>query len=698
MEEALQLAGENRLELELVLDHYRFQHKQKYEAASFLIANMPYHKSKQQVKLPEAYDDFFAFLDSTYRYMFDGMTSDSILKITPKIYDSVRREIGYAFQKMEKPAFTENSVSDIKLISSDFLIEHIDHAFLTWEESPLLVNMSFEDFKEFVLPYRTTNEELMTTRPALKKQWNSILIHDGLDDIRKPLNRYKAFIGKCRWLNKYTKPESHAAMHDLIFPKFSMNCHSLTNWSVNILRSCGIPVVYEYTPQWRDRNSRHFWGVSPDSSGTWQPYTTPDNNLRENLESDIIQASKVYRRTFGVNKNTPYFLASSSEFVPKELSSPLLIDQTWRYHKTITLRMPFPKNEENKVAYLCLFQGEELYPVAWGKIDKQKQEAVFEQVPLNTVFVPVYYIEEESCIIFSSPFVIRDRSTINAFTEPLTKNKQEKTYEFVLGQENDFEQTGKKDDDLKLEYIKLSPLTQSHEEMTVTRKYPEKLHLKQMQKGLKNSYFVGIEGKRKDTLAFLDNAPIPYWQEVALGNHKPYRYYRFYTHDGGPIHMAEMEFLGNATVGVRYKEPSPLPIFSPQDTNRTDQRKLYHIIGEPQAIGSYPHYVYDGDIATVGGTSRTGIDFGRPVVITHVRFVPRTADNGIVPDDEYRLYYFDGRDWRAHETKKAKFNFISFKNVPSGTVYWLRNISNGREELPFLYENGQQKFIHAIDQ
>src|SRR5690606_40058646 len=79
VEEALQLAGENRLELELVLDHYRFQHKQKYEAASFLIANMPYHKSKQQVKLPEAYDDFFAFLDRSEEHTSELQSRENLV-------------------------------------------------------------------------------------------------------------------------------------------------------------------------------------------------------------------------------------------------------------------------------------------------------------------------------------------------------------------------------------------------------------------------------------------------------------------------------------------------------------------------------------------------------------------------------------------------------------------------------------------
>lgn len=41
----------------------------------------------------------------------------------------------------------------------------------------------------------------------------------------------------------------------------------MTNWSCNVLRACGIPTIYEFTPKWTDRDNRHFWCVSPDSIG-----------------------------------------------------------------------------------------------------------------------------------------------------------------------------------------------------------------------------------------------------------------------------------------------------------------------------------------------------------------------------------------------------------------------------------------------
>ena len=53
VERALKLAGDNRAELEKVLEHYRKrpEDKLKLKAAYFLIANMPYHYTVNDARL-----------------------------------------------------------------------------------------------------------------------------------------------------------------------------------------------------------------------------------------------------------------------------------------------------------------------------------------------------------------------------------------------------------------------------------------------------------------------------------------------------------------------------------------------------------------------------------------------------------------------------------------------------------------------
>ena len=57
LREALKAAGENRTELEMVLEHYRTEDIDplKYEAAKYLIANMPAHYSYRDTSAINSY-------------------------------------------------------------------------------------------------------------------------------------------------------------------------------------------------------------------------------------------------------------------------------------------------------------------------------------------------------------------------------------------------------------------------------------------------------------------------------------------------------------------------------------------------------------------------------------------------------------------------------------------------------------------
>nr|WP_297167091.1 discoidin domain-containing protein [uncultured Dysgonomonas sp.] len=694
---ALELAGENRSELEKVLYHYKQTNKKKYEAACFLISNMQYHRSKHTITLDSAYYSFFYRTDFLYNEIFQHYKTSDILSFKSIEYDDLRKGKENEFSNIPLPEVEENTQTDLQLVKSGFLIDNIERAFEVWENSPLLKDMPFDDFKEFILPYRTTNEELLLTRSDLQKMWVNRLGIDGFSNITLPLERYKAYVEKCRWLNYYTRPEKHIALFDLFLPKFKMDCHNMTNWSCNILRACGIPAVYEYTPQWKERSSRHFWCTSPDSTGILQPYTAPDNNVREDWQSDIKYAGKVYRKTFAANKRSPFFLAEGSEYIPDELSSPLLLDQTFRYHQTITLRLPFNENTKNNLAYLCMFKEGELNPVGWGIINQKTKEVIFEQVPLNTVFIPVYY-DDQTIVNLGEPFMVYSSGITAGISMPLTSNHQEQTFDFKVN-DGELKQTNNKTNLLQgLKFISIHPNQEILEEMILLRKFPEKRRLKELQQRLIGAFFTGSneEEENFDTLFILQTPPVPYLQEIILNNSKAYRYYRFFTADKSPVNIAHMEFLGLHSKYLKCTKPTPLPITSVQSISQreTNSNLLWRINGIPLRTGSKPESAFDGNFETFVGSSTIGMDFGKPVLITHVRFIPRNANNTITVGDTYRLNYHDGKNWKEHSTQMAQYNYLNFKNVPSNTLYWLQNLDKGKEELPFFYKEGQQYFMN----
>ena len=73
MEQALLLAGENRGEMEKVLNHYA-HHPDKLEAAKFLIRNMP----GKYALTGKVVDEFHHFIDSMYQIEQEAYDEESI--------------------------------------------------------------------------------------------------------------------------------------------------------------------------------------------------------------------------------------------------------------------------------------------------------------------------------------------------------------------------------------------------------------------------------------------------------------------------------------------------------------------------------------------------------------------------------------------------------------------------------------------
>lgn len=79
--------------------------------------------------------------------------------------------------------------------------------------------------------------------------------------------------------------------------------------------------------------------------------------------------------------------------------------------------------------------------------------------------------------------------------------------------------------------------------------------------------------------------------------------------------------------------------------------------------------------------SWVGMDFGEPVSISsRIAYVPRGDGNDVYPKNRYELFYWKNND--CHSLDKKELNDIKFmyQNVPSNTIYWLRNITNGKEK------------------
>lgn len=127
---ALKEAGENRKELQTVLEHYCID-SLKHQAAVFLIENITYRYGLEGSDL----DNLYSFYDAA-----------SISNLSPqKITDSIQTT-GVTFAKTRLKV-----VPDIRNIRAEFLIDHIDAAFEIWRKQPWGRNIDFDTFCHHIL-------------------------------------------------------------------------------------------------------------------------------------------------------------------------------------------------------------------------------------------------------------------------------------------------------------------------------------------------------------------------------------------------------------------------------------------------------------------------------------------------------------------------------------------------------------------
>lgn len=105
---------------------------------------------------------------------------------------------------------------------------------------------------------------------------------------------------------------------------------------------------------------------------------------------------------------------------------------------------------------------------------------------------------------------------------------------------------------------------------------------------------------------------------------------------------------------------------------------------------------FDNNNETVCESPYVIMDAHTPKVVDGLLLLPKNSDNGITEGNQYALYYYQNGVWKLHGRKTARYNYIEFDDVPSNTLYWLRNETTGVEELPFFYKYDEQVFINSL--
>ena len=85
---------------------------------------------------------------------------------------AVKHKLWKTFGEPDVRRWTKRN--DARSVTADFLIRHIDYVFGVWEKRPWASYYSFEDFCEFVLPYRIEREPLEFWQEAYVRRYGRL--------------------------------------------------------------------------------------------------------------------------------------------------------------------------------------------------------------------------------------------------------------------------------------------------------------------------------------------------------------------------------------------------------------------------------------------------------------------------------------------------------------------------------------------
>lgn len=630
LEDALRQAGENRSELEAVLDHYKGD-SLKYEAAVFLIENMPHRYS--------LVGDERSHLDSFY---IAASKSES----SPQAVNDSLTAAGLTFSpsklRVEK---------DIQTVSSAFLIGHIDKAFEIWRKQPWGKSVDFDSFLRHILPYRVGNEPLRPWIGELHERFNPLL--DSIRQTSDSADIVKVTEALVDTLRKMKRHYGHGLPSGVsIGPDntrwLAGDCREFTDIQTYIMRSVGLPGGCDKMPISGNYFLPHFWNYVIDRNGNTfycsMLFKTPDAVPASKYPGP---KGKVTREKFELNEDLytrltdegrpddihPAFRIPTDEDVTPIYSGDSIQDAF--IDKDRCYEIP----EKGEPVYACLSSH-----LNWIPVDvaiKEKDGYRIKDVDGDVVMRLGVYRNGNMQFI-SNPFFIDKKKRSVRMYEPSGKQQTVCLYY--------------KFDDILREGFS---------------------------KGMVGGVMEGsdfADFRTRDTLYMIGKSPKRLYTRAATQSRRPYRYVRYYGPAGGKCYASEVSFYGHRPGETENTLLHGACIGTP---NRYSDNKYPYtnvVDGDP-----YTSFVYE---KVSGGW--VGLDLGMPMVIDTVVYTPRNRRNFIEAGDDYELLYCD-RSWKSLGRKTADSDSLLY-NAPEGALLYLRNYTRGKQERIFEYSDGKQIF------
>lgn len=400
----LDSAGSNRSELEAVLDHYKTadNNPQKLRAAEFLIENMPAHYSYASSEIYDYYDYAAGILAD--KSLSPEQQRDSLLIITDLKYRDL----------------PNHTVPDAQIIKAEFLINNIDKAYAQWTNDAWASQLSFDDFLEWLLPYKASEyQEMDAWRDTLRAHFGQGLEHPIKNDVEynttigvADMVRNDAYNGLNRY-GLYTRAGLPLLSAYLQAHQTYGNIPDYALTAVLAFRSASVPAVLDETPVGSRGTAATSWYVIFSDRGEELTSEWDFSTMIGMSFFPYERGPKVYRNTYAINQERMEYRQKAKYQYPFELGKK---DVTSKYFLTSDISIPIDKaiQKQIKDSYVYISSAVRSDENPWQIVDfglMKKGNALFHDMGREVLYL-VQGFDGKELIPISEPFILHKDGSI----------------------------------------------------------------------------------------------------------------------------------------------------------------------------------------------------------------------------------------------------------------------------------------------
>lgn len=357
VETSLALAGNNRKELERVIKFYKDRNeKEKLQAVYFLISNMK---------------DKGSFVVENFDNNIQSFNSNNM---------------------MSKSEYSNIIfVPDLQNITAKYLVNNIENSFKVRNTSPFCAGLSDQNFYEYILPYRISDEKLEYWRDSVKSFLSPYI--DTIYKLPSVLsaanfidNIYQKEFKFCygRYFNEKRVRSYTELMHDK-----EGKCSDMCSIVTMALRTLGIPCGIDYIPYKRASDDvGHEWCFVLDhNSLKTYPFDALSNNGPGLFNLLYKNAPKVLRNQYSISKNLLF--ENHYQKIHPSFNNFNSIDITNLYYETAEIAIEINELSKDPL-YLCVWNNGNWKPIDCF-YDTITTQVIFNNVSKNNLYTIISY-------------------------------------------------------------------------------------------------------------------------------------------------------------------------------------------------------------------------------------------------------------------------------------------------------------------